>query len=239
VVGDSLASPVAHTWTATIDQRLPARLQLHLQGLRRRGKNGLAYFGLPSADIDAIYTLQSGRTETYDSGAIRVRQSFGSEYGWLVGYTRSSARSNAVLGNTPDSYFVAADNAGPLSWDTPHRLVTWAFLPTFRKPWSVSYLAEYRSGFPYSAADSAGFVVGPANGRRFPDYFDVTIGLERRTYLFGQAWALRASMSNVTGHQNPTSVNSTVESPDFGTFYGSPGRSITGRVRWLGRHRKP
>jgi hypothetical protein len=46
-------------------------------------------------------------------------------------------------------------------------------------------------------------------------------------------------MGNVTNHQNPTSVNGTFESPDFGTFYGSPGRSLTGRVRWLGRHRKP
>jgi hypothetical protein len=238
-VGESLASPVAHTWTATLDRRLPAGIHLHLQGLSRRGRNGLAYFGMPSADLDAIYTLESRRTEDYDSGEIRLRQSFGAEYGWLVGYTRSSARSNAVLGNTPDSYFVAADNTGPPSWDTPHRVVTWAYLPTFRKPWSVSYLIEYRTGFPYSSADSAGFVVGAANSRRFPDYFDVTLGLERRTYLFGQAWALRASMSNLTGHQNPTSVNGTVESPDYGTFYGSPGRSITGRVRWLGRHRKP
>jgi hypothetical protein len=239
VVGERLASPVAHTVTATLDRRLPAGIHLHVQGLTRRGRHGLAYFGMPSADIDAIYTLESRRDESYDSGEIRLRQSFGGEYGWLVGYTRSSARSNAVLGNTPDSYFVAADNTGPLSWDTPHRVVTWAYLPTFRKPWSVSYLVEYRTGFPFSAADSAGFVIGAANARRFPDYFDVTIGLERRTFLFGQRWALRASMSNVTGHQNPTSVNSTIESPDFGTFYGSPGRSITGRVRWLGRHRKP
>jgi outer membrane receptor protein involved in Fe transport len=239
VVGETLSSPGARTFTATLDRRLPAGINLHLQGLRRRGRHGLAYFGLPSADIDAIYTLESRRAETYDSGEIRLRQSFGAEYGWLVGYTRSSARSNAVLGNTPDSYFVAADNVGPLSWDTPHRVVTWAYLPTFRKPWSVSYLIEWRTGFPYSAADSAGFVVGAANARRFPDYFDLTLGLERRTYLFGQAWSLRASLSNLTNHDNPTSVNSTVESPDFGTFYGSPGRSLTGRIRWLGRHRKP
>jgi hypothetical protein len=239
VVGESLASPVAHTWTATLDKRLPFDIQLHLQGLRRRGRDGLHYFGQPSADLDAIYTLESRREENYDSAEVRLRQSFGPEYGWLVGYTRSSTESNAVLGNSPDSYFVAADNSGPLSWDTPHRVVTWAYLPTFRKPWKVSYMIEYRTGFPYSAADSAGFVVGPPNSRRFPDYFDLTIGVERRTYLFGQAWALRASMGNVTNHQNPTSVNGTYESPDFGTFYGSPGRSLTGRVRWLGRHRKP
>ena len=238
-IGDELASPRATTWTASLDHRLPAGLHLHLQGLRRRGRQGLAYFGQPSAESDAFYTLASAREESYDSGAIRVRQSFGHEYGWLAGYTRSSTRSNAVIGNFPDSYFVAADNSGPLSWDVPHRVVSWAFLPTFRKAWSVSALLEYRTGFPYSAADSAGFVVGPANSYRFPDYFDLTIGLERRTHLFGQVWALRGSLSNVTGHANPTSVNGTVESPEFGTFYGSPGRAITGRIRWLGRHRKP
>jgi hypothetical protein len=239
VIGEALTSPRARTWTATLDRRLPAGIQLHLQGLRRRGEHGLAYFGRPSADFDVEYTLESQRRETYDSGEIRVKQSFGTEYGWLAGYTRSSARSNAVLGNGPDNYFVAADNAGPLSWDTPHRLVGWAFLPTFRKQWSASCLFEYRTGFPYSAADSAGFVVGAANSRRFPDYFDLTVGLERRTYLFGQVWAVRASLSNVTNHDNPNGVNATVESPEFGTFYGSPGRAITGRVRWLGRHRKP
>ncbi len=37
VVGEALASPVAHTWTATLDRRLPAGIHLHLQGLSRRG----------------------------------------------------------------------------------------------------------------------------------------------------------------------------------------------------------
>ena len=150
MVGDALASPVARRpGRRRSIAGCPTGIHLHLQGLRRRGRKGLAYFGQPSADIDAIYTLESRRDESYDSGEIRLRQSFGAEYGWLVGYTRSSTRSNAVLGNSPDSYFVAADNRGPLSWDTPHRVVTWAFLPTFRKPWSVSYLVEYRTGFPY------------------------------------------------------------------------------------------
>ena len=72
VVGDSLASPAARTWTATLDRRLPAGIQLHLQGLRRRGTDGLAYFGQPSADLDAIYTLESRRTERFDSGEIRA-----------------------------------------------------------------------------------------------------------------------------------------------------------------------
>ena len=118
--------------------------------------------------------------------------------------------------------------------------MTWPAIwaPT-RPKWSGSCLFEYRTGFPYSAVDSAGFVAGSAGAYRFPDYFDLTVGLERRTYLFGQVWAVRASLSNVTNHDNPNGVNATVESPDFGTFYGSPGRAITGRVRWLGRHRKP
>ena len=148
VVGDSLDSPVANTWAATLDKRLPFDIQLHLQGLRRRGRSGLHYFGQPSADLDAIYTLESRREETYDSAGIRLRQSFGPEYGWLVGYTRLSTHSNAVLGNSPDSYFVAADNRGPLSWDTPHRVVTWAYLPTFRKPWSVSYMIQVPHRLP-------------------------------------------------------------------------------------------
>ena len=239
VISDTLRSPGARTVTAALDRRLPAGIHLHVQGMRRRGRDGLHYFGVPSAVNETVYTLESRRTERYDSGEIRLRQSFGAEYGWLVGYTRSATHSNAVLGNSTDSYFVAAENAGPLSWDVPHRFVSWAFLPTFRKKWSFAYWLEYRTGFPWSAADSAGFVVGPVNSQRFPDYFDLTIGLERRTSLFRQSWALRASVANVTSHANPTSVNGTVEAPDFGTFYGSRGPRVTFRVRWLGRDRKP
>jgi hypothetical protein len=211
VVPGGLASPGFITSTAAFDRRLPARLHLHVQGLHRRGD-----------DV---------------AGEITLRQNLGQEYGWLASYTRASARTNMVLGAGPDSYFVAADNEGPLAWDAPHRVLSWAYLPTFRPRWSVSYLLEYRSGFPWSAADSAGFVVGPANAHRFPDYFDLTIGLERRTRLFGQDWAVRASLDNVTNHFNPGTVNGTVESEAFGTFYGGRSRTLAFRVRWLGRAR--
>ena len=101
-----------------------------------------------------------------------------------------------MLGNSPDSYFVAADNSGPPSWDTPHRTVTWAYLPGPSASRSVSHMIEHRTGF-VTAADSAGFVVTP-NSRRFPDYFDLTLGLERRTYLLRQAQPRASATSPIT-----------------------------------------
>jgi hypothetical protein len=237
VVPPGLVRPGFLTTTAAFDRRLPARLHLHVQGIHRRGDDGLAYAATPRADADTTFVLGNGRRDRYAAGEVTLRQDLGKEYGWLASYTRSSARTSAVLGSGPDGYFVAVDNEGPVSWDAPHRVLSWAYLPTFRPRWSVSYLLEYRSGFPWSAADSAGFVVGAANAHRFPSYFDLTLGLERRTRLFGQDWALRASLENATNHFNPGTVNGTVESDDFGTFYGGRSRTLAFRVRWLGRGR--
>jgi len=234
-VDEGLSSPQYRTWMAALDRRLPAGLFLHAQATSRRGRNGLAFFGVPLRDDNTLQELANLRTDRYDAAEISVRQRFGHEYGWLAGYTRSSVRSNAVVDASPDNYYVAADNSGPLPWDTPHRVIGWAYFPTFRPKWSGSCLFEYRTGFPYSAVDSAGFVAGSAGAYRFPDYFDLTIGVERRTRLFGQTWSLRASINNVTNHHNPTTVNAVVEAPEFGTFYGGSGRALTGRVRWLGR----
>lgn len=228
-------SPRFQTWTFAFDRRLPEQVYLHLQALRRRGTNALAYVGTPQRDEPSLYTLTNSRTDAYDSAEMTLRQRFGRDYSWLAGYTYSSARSGAVYAYGPDNYYVAADNSGPMSWDTPHRFVSWAYLPTFRKPWSFSYLLEYRSGFPWSVSDSAGFVLGSVNSQRFPTYFDLTVGLERRTRLFGQWWAIRGTLNNVTNHHNPTTVNGIVESPEFGTFYGGQRRTLAGRVRWLGK----
>jgi hypothetical protein len=195
----------------------------------------LVYAGTPQIDAPSLYGLANTRTESYDSAEVSVRGNFGPEYSWLASYTRSSTRSNAVLNPMPDDYFVAPNNIGPLSWDTPNRVILWAYLPTFRKKWAWATLLDYRTGFPFSAANNAGTIVGPVDSYRFPAYLEWNVDLERRLRFHGQMWALRIGLNNITDHFNPDSVNGTVESSQFMQFYGGQRRALVFRTRWLGR----
>ncbi len=93
---------------------------------------------------------------------------------------------------------------------------------------------EARDGFPYSVVTDYGATVGEINAYRFPAYFDLDLHLERRLRLGRRMVALRGGFSNITNHRNPTVVNSVLGSPDFLTFYGSQGRHLVFRLRWLG-----
>jgi len=239
LIPDALDSPLTQTVSIAWDQRLATNVLLRVQGLSRRQDHGLAYVGTPYTDRDTTYTLANQRTEAYDALDVSARQTFAKQYGWMAGYTRSSARSNAVLRIGPDDYFFTTDNHGPLSWDAPHRFVSWAYLPTFREPWAFATLLEYRSGFPFSAANSAGAVALPVNNLRFPNYFSLNVDLERKIRFKGNLWALRAGLVNVTNHFNPDTVNAITDSAAFLQMSGGQRRLLEFRVRWLGRLKSP
>lgn len=241
VVPGDLVSPLTQTVSVSWDQRVAHDVLLRVQGLSRRQDHGLAYVGTPHTDRDTIYTLANERTEAYDALEVSARQTFArqGQYGWMAGYTRSSARSNAVLRISPDDYFFTTANDGPLGWDAPHRLVSWAYLPTFREPWAFATLLEYRTGFPFTGANSAGAVVGPVEGYRFPAYFSLNVDLERKIRFKGNLWAVRAGLVNVTNHFNPDTVNATTDSAGFLQMSGGQRRLLEFRVRWLGRLASP
>jgi hypothetical protein len=74
--------------------------------------------------------------------------------------------------------------------------------------------------------------VGAPGQFRFPNYFELDVGLEKRFGFRGKVWALRASAINVTNHNNPNVVD-TVVSPF--AFAGGQRRAFTGRLRLVGR----
>ena len=71
--------------------------------------------------------------------------------------------------------------------------------------------------------------------RRFPTFFELDFHLEYRLTLFKKRLALRAGFNNITGHNNPTVVNSTIGAPNFLKFYGSDRRRLVFRLRALGK----
>ncbi len=244
------ARPRYRNWTAGIEQEFGAGIQGRLEYLRRSGRYGFTYANVIDApgklalpfqrrfeadEYDAVYRLTNGRGDSYAHFRVTVRQAIQRKYEWLLSYTRSSARSNAVVDADIDEPVIVYDNAGPMPWDAPNRFVSWGYLPTFWKSWAFAYLAEYRSGFPYSIVNEFGRVEGQVNSLRFPSYFQLNLHLERRFSLKNHLWAFRAGCNNATNRSNPTVVNNHVGSANFLQFYGGSDRSFNFRLRWLGR----
>ena len=246
----ALRMPNYTTASLGIEQRLPAGIQFRAIGTRRRGRNGFAYLNLigptdpPGPDLvsawgtnvfDAIYDLGNHRLDVYDSVEFTVRQPFRGQYEWMASYTRSRTLSNSVIDLSADDPFLVPENIGPMPWDTPNRLISWGYLPTFWKDWAVAYLAEARNGFPFSVVSEDASVIEPVNSRRFPFFFEVNLHVERRFSLRGHRWAFRAGFNNLTGRDNPNGVNNNASSANFLRFYGGQNRSLNFRIRWLGR----
>ena len=103
------------------------------------------------------------------------------------------------------------------------------------KLWALSYLAEWRSGFPFPVVQETGEIVGPVDSHRYPDSFDLNLHLERRFEFHGQRFAIRVGVNNVTDSRNPAAVYNVIDSPRYLQFVGNEGRHIVVRFRFFGR----
>jgi hypothetical protein len=236
LLGRGLATPRFQNFTLGWEQRFGAGIFTSVQGIARRGSHGLTYSDTTGLAPLALYVLQDHRRDDYTAVEFTIRQNLRRQYQWLASYTRSVARSTAVLDPTTDQpLIIGANNSGRLPWDAPNRVVSWGFLPTFWKKWSIAYLAEWHSGFPFSVLDAQGAVLGEVSSYRFPNFFEVDLGVEREIELMGQRWAWRMGVNNLTNHRNYSLVNNQSDSPQFLQFYGNQGRGASFRVRWLGK----
>ncbi|MGE5486440.1 MAG: carboxypeptidase regulatory-like domain-containing protein [bacterium] len=246
--GRPLTMPRYTHWSAGVEHRFPHDLSAGVRYTGRRGGNGLMYIdtlgssgapagftGAENAVFEAVYRLSNTRRDVYDAVQVTVRQTFRRQYEWLASYTRSRARSNAVIDIGAENPLVAAENSGPMPWDSPNRFLGWGYLPTIWEDWAVAFLVEARDGYPFSVYDSTGRIAGEVNSHRFPPFFELNLHLERRFSFRGFRWAFRFGLNNLTNHDNPNSVNSDTGAPNFLHMYGGQGRSLNFRIRWLGR----
>ena len=228
-------SPRSHNLNLGWEQRFENGFVASAQGMVRRGDHGLSYFDTTGLAPRGIFQLRDAQRDEYTGLDFTIRQNLRRQYQWLASYTRSVARSNAVIDLNADQPLTVLNNSGRLPWDAPNRILTWGLLPTFLPNWSLGYLAEWRSGFPFSIRDERGLIQGGVNSVRFANYFEGDLSLERQFPLRGQRWAWRMGLNNITNHRNFDLVNNEVDSPQFLRFYGGQGRSVNFRVRWLGK----
>ncbi|MCW5979454.1 MAG: TonB-dependent receptor [Bryobacteraceae bacterium] len=245
-----LARPRQRVFNVGLEREWTAGVHTRLEYLRKRGRYGFTYVNrftgqeyVPSElagqfdnmNFDAIYALTNDRRDAYDSVQVTLRHVIRRQWEWMVSYTRSHARSNAVVDATIDDPVVTTFNTGPMPWDSPNRVISWGYLPTFWKKWAIAYMVEYRTGFPFSILNDEAAVVGGVNAQRFPIYFEPNLHLERRFEFRKQLWAFRMGCNNVTNHRNPTVVNNNASSDRYLQFYGGVDRSFNFRIRWLGK----
>jgi len=245
--GRNLKLPRYDKWSAGVEHDFGHRISGSAEWLRKRGRDGFVYSpagGSAPASIQPIflsygfggtYALANQRRDAYDEVAFTARQSFGDQYGWMASYVRSRATSNAVLDVSVDQPLQVLNNFGRMPWDAPNRLLGWGYFPLLGKHWAIAFLADYRSGFPFAVTDASGTVVGRVDSHRYPSDFDLNVHLERRFTFHGYRLAIRAGVNNLTGHRNPTAVNSVIGAPQYLQFFGDEGRHIVFRVRFFGR----
>ena len=243
--GQHFSAPIYRNWNLGIDQRLPAKIEGRVNFTRRSGRRGLSFanvLGAPmnplefqASTFDAIYNLGNYRRDYYSAVEFTLRQNLRKRYEWMASYTRSLAKSTSVFDLGIDNPLIVGNNEGRTNWDTPNRFVTWSYLPLPLKNWAVSNLLEWRNGFPFSAVNDEGRVVGAVNSFRYPQFFEMNLHLERRFVFRHNRWALRAGYNNITNHHNYNVVNNNLSSPRFMSYYGGQSRALNFRIRWLGK----
>ena len=249
-LGSHLNNPRADVWTLGAERTLPKLIQAKVELLRRRATRGFDYTNDLPADeqfpailagapnpgfVTAGYQLTNQRQDQYDSVEVSLRQSLRGRFQWMVSYTRSRAESNAVIEQTVDQPLSVSANTGPLPWDAPNRLLSWGYLPTWSKSWSVAYMLDWHTGLPFSIQDPYGQLVGAPDGQRFPQFFELNLVLERIISYRGYRLAVRAGFNNITGHFNPTVVDNVLGGSTYLREYGGQARVLNFQLRFLGR----
>ena len=234
-----LEAPRFFGLSVEFERKLPADIYFRTEYLGRWGVNGYA-FNLQGGDqirqIMTVLDLRNTRRDRYDAFSVTARRAFKENYLFFASYTRSSARTNAVLDFSLDTPIFSPQAGGPFDWDAPNRLISWGWAPLpLLKKTDIAYSVEWRSGYPFSVIDQDRRLVDEPNSNRFPAYFSLNVHAERRFRLLSVNLALRAGFNNITDRQNATAVDNNINSGNFLNFSGVQGRQFTARIRFLGR----
>lgn len=177
-----LRAPRYRNFSAGFERALGGGFYLRASYLNKRGRRGFAFLPLESFGTQNRFGLFNARNDHYDAVDFTVRRTFRGQYEWLAGYTRSSARSDAVLDFSLEDPIFAAQAPGPLRWDTPHRFQTWGWAPlpfprriALLRKLTLAYWLEARSGFPFRVVNEEAQLVGAPNSRRFPAFFSLNL----------------------------------------------------------------
>jgi len=230
---EHLDTPRFFNWSFGIEQKMPFEFYVTANYQEKHGKRVLAFDSVDSIGLGA-FVLGNNRADRYRALEFTVKRTFKNVYPVFLSYTRSSARTTALLDPAVDSIAFGRQFAGPLPWDTPNRFVGWGWIP-FIKKFTVGYSVEVSDGLPIVVVNRFQQIVPLGSTIRFSRNFNATLAAERRFQLLGWILALRGTLDNITNQRNPSVVNNNIDSPQFLTFGSLDHRTFNLRIRFLGR----
>ena len=232
----NLDTPRSRTWDVGYDHRLNQTVSLHAGVIARSGDDELIVDPTRTGATGGELLLSSSGRSSYREAEVGAHLTHGPAWDLNVSYVRSTARGDL---NSLTNYFdavmwpVVGKNAyAPLNADVPHRLLARARAMPAPK-WLLLVTADWRTGMPYSTVDDALDFVGLRNeGRRFPTYLRLELGVEHRFRIFGLEPWIGVRAYNALNAFLPTDVQANTSSPRFGSFYNSEYRQLRLQVRF-------
>jgi Carboxypeptidase regulatory-like domain/TonB dependent receptor-like, beta-barrel len=234
VTAPDLQTARSATWDISYDYRVNRWWSLHLGVLDRQGSHELIVDPVQTEQRGAYILSSSGRS-SYRQEEVAVHFVRGQRVDVNTSYVHSSAHEDL---NTLISFFdailqpiIGANAYAPAAADAPNRfLLRGRAMPTTK--WLLLGTVDWRSGLPYSIVNEDLEFVGPRNELRFPTYFRVDAGFERRlTVSRFHPW-LGLRVSNALNSFLPSDVQANIGSPEFGGFYNSVYREYRIHVRF-------
>jgi len=234
VTSPNLEPAHSGTWDVGFDQRVSHGFSYHAGVLERSGQDQLIVEPTVSS-AGAEYLLSSTGRSNYLQEEVLVHLAHGTRADLNASYVHSSAREdlNSLLNfyDVVPQPIIGVNEYADAFADARHRvLFRGHVMPT--GGWLLVGTVDWRSGLPYSDTDENLEFVGPRNAHRFPNYFRVDAGFERRlTVKKFHPW-LGLRVSNALNSFLPADVQSNLESPAYGSFYNSVYREYRIRVRF-------
>ncbi len=237
-------NPYSVAWNLQLDQDITDRLLLRLGYEERRTRRDFVVEPVFGTAGDGLLLLKNDGDARYREFQIAGRYRLQEKHQLFAAYVRSRATGdtndfNTYFGNVRNP--VIRPNEFTLQpFDAPHRLLFWGDIG-LPKQIVATPVVDWRTGFPFSLVDEEqNFVGGRNQGGRFPAFF--SLDLQVTKYLRvpvpnwkvipaqfrGKKYGGRVGVKffNLTSHWNPRDVQNNLDSPAFGTFYNSVGRSI-------------
>jgi hypothetical protein len=237
----SLHEARAINWSVGLQHRLPAQIYIGGSFMQKRLSKMFVYSNQSgSGALSGNYVLTNQRQDHYYAAEIDARKNFSGNYALFASWTRSSATTNAAIDYVPTLSLLGPQQKGPLFWDVPNRVISWGWLPTWapffpsvHKNWDFVYTFDWHTGFPFDSINANNQIVGTAGSRRFPNYVNLSPGLEWRFHFHGKYFGLRGLVENMTNSTDPYIVYNNVDSPQYLTFSQPLGRAFTTRIRLI------
>ncbi|HKS10919.1 MAG TPA: TonB-dependent receptor [Pyrinomonadaceae bacterium] len=233
---DNPENPYSLAWNLQVDHQVNPRLLLRLGYEERSTRRDFVLEPVVNGATpnQGLLLLQNNGRSRYRELQAVARFRFQENRNIYLSYVRSQARGNL---NDFNTYFgnqkhpvIRPDEYAKQPFDVPHRLLFWG---EFGLPFDIvaTPVLDWHSGFPFSLLNEQQDFVGPRNeGGRFPQLvtLDLLIMKGLTIPFRGKKYKGRAGFTvfNITNHWNPRDVQNNLASPQFGTFFNSPDRSV-------------